>query len=321
VVRSAARTPLQFSPGAMESYSSTGYSLLGVIIQRVSGKFWGDFVREQIFQPLGMRTARINPAADKEPNRATGYYLMNDTLQTAERFSPSINSMADCCLSFTVRDLARFAIGLNHAKPLGREGLELSWTPVRLNNGGTYPYGLGWNIVEQRGFRRIGHSGSWEGFHATFQRYPDFDLTVIVLLNLGQANSEGIAVALAGLVEPKLTPPQLLRTPLAGSNPPTPLNQVLQALANRTDSPVVTPELRATFPADRSEIIASFLRAIDTWTPLGCDVVGARGISRLRSRIEHICYTKGTGKPGSLLFTVLYDKDWRAAGLDNVFGI
>jgi hypothetical protein len=267
-----------------------------------------------------MRTARVNPDADRAPNRATGYYRDGDTLQTAERFSPSINSMADCCLSFTVRDLAQFAIGLNHDKPLGGEGLKLIWTPVRLNNGGTYPYGLGWNMVEQRGYRRIGHSGSWSGFHATFQRYPDFDLTVIVLLNLGQANSEGIAVALAGLVEPRLAAPHLLPSPLS-PNPPTPINRLLQALAKNTESPLVTPELRATFPADRRQIMASFLQAIHTWTPLGCDAVGNRGITRLRSRIEHICYAKGTGPPGSMLFTVPYDKDWRAAGLDNAFGI
>jgi CubicO group peptidase (beta-lactamase class C family) len=319
LVRSAAQ-PLQFTPGDRESYSSTGYSLLGIVIHRVTGKSWGDFVREQIFQPLGMRTARVNSDPDSVPNRATGYYLAGDTLQTAERVSPSINSMADCCLSFTVRDLARFAIGLNHAKPLGQEGLKLSWTPVRLNNGGTYPYGLGWNIVEQRGYRRIGHSGAWSGFHATFQRYPDFDLTVIVLLNLGQANSEGIATSLTGLVEPRLTQPHLLPQPLP-LNPRTPINRLLRALADNTESALVTPEFKATFPADRREIIASFLQAIDTWTPLGCDAVGGRGITRLRSRIEHICYAKGTGKPGSLLFTVLYDRNWRAVAVDNVFGI
>jgi CubicO group peptidase (beta-lactamase class C family) len=319
LVRSAAQ-PLQFTPGAMESYSSTGYALLGVIIHRVTGVFWGDFVREQIFEPLGMRTARVNSNADSVPNRAIGYYLVGDTLQAADRFSPSINSMADCCLSFTVHDLARFAIGLNHAKPLGREGQELSWTPVRLNNGGTYPYGLGWNIVEQRGYRRIGHSGSWSGFHASFQRYPDFDLTVIVLLNLGQANSEGIATVLAGLVDPRLTQPHLLSIP-AGPNPATPINRLLRAIADNNESALVTPELRATFPADRRQIVASFLQAIQTWTPLGCDAVTGRGIIRLRSGIAHICYAKGTGKPGSLLFTVLYDKGWRAAGLDNVFGI
>jgi CubicO group peptidase (beta-lactamase class C family) len=319
LVRSAAQ-PLQFTPGAMESYSSTGYALLGVIIHRITGKFWGDFVREQVFQPLGMRSARVNSDLDSTPNRATGYYLAHDTLQIAKRVSPSINSMADCCLSFTARDLAQFAIGLDHAKPLGQEGLKLSWTPVRLNNGGTYPYGLGWNIVEQRGHRRIGHSGAWSGFHATFQRYPDFDLTVIVLLNLGQANSEGIATALAGLLEPRLTMPQLLPQPLS-ENPPTPISRLLAALARNSESSLATPELRSTFPADRRETIASFLQAVDTWTPLGCDSVGRRGITRLRSKIEHICYAKGTGKPGSPLFTVLYDRDWRAAGLDNVFGI
>jgi CubicO group peptidase (beta-lactamase class C family) len=320
LVRSAAQ-PLQFTPGDRESYSSTGYALLGIIIHRVSGQPWGDFVRDQIFRPLGMRTARVNSDSSSETHSATGYYLDADTLQHGEPVSPSINSMADCCLSFSVRDLARFAVGLNHAKPLGRQGLELSWTPVRLNNGGTYPYGLGWNLLEQRGYQRIGHSGAWRGFHATFQRYPDFDLTVIVLQNQSQANSEGIAVGIAGLVEPKLTRPDLLSSPIKGGNPPTPIERLLQALATKNDSSLVTHELHATFPADRREIIASFLKAIDTWTPLGCDALGSRHISRLRSSIEHICYAKGTGKPGSLLFTVLYDKNWRAAGLDNVFGI
>ncbi|HEY9013917.1 MAG TPA: hypothetical protein VIM84_02500, partial [Gemmatimonadales bacterium] len=60
---------------------------------------------------------------------------------------------------------------------------------------------------------------------------------------------------------------------------------------------------------------------IKTWTPLGCDAVGSWGIARLRSRIEYICYAKGASGQNGLLFTVLYDKSWRAAGLDNVFGI
>jgi hypothetical protein len=83
----------------------------------------------------------------------------------------------------------------------------------------------------------------------------------------------------------------------------------------------VTPEFRATFPKPRRELIAGFLKMIHTWTLLGCDNVRGRGISRLRSRIEYICYAKGTAKEGSLLFTVLYGSGWRAAGLDNVFGI
>jgi len=320
LVRSAAQ-PLEFEPGKLESYSSTGYALLGVIIHRVTGVPWGDFVKDHIFRPLAMGTAAVNSDTSVRSSRAAGYYLVNDTLQTPEPVSPSLNATADCCLSFSVRDLSKWAIGLNHGKVLGRAGLEMSWTPVRLNNGGTYPYGFGWNIVEQRGYRRIGHSGAWLGCHATLQRYPDFNLTVIVLLNLGQANSEGIAVGIAGLIEPALTPPHLLATPLKGSTPPTPIDRLLRAIASGSEGPLATPEFKDTFPEPRRGLIAGLVEGIQTWTPLGCDDVRRRGISRLRSRIEHICYTKGTAKQGSLLFTVLYGSGWRAAGLDNVFGI
>lgn len=320
LVRSAVR-PLEFTPGALESYCSTCYVLLGVIIHRVTGHPWGEFVRDHIFRPLGMRTARVNSDPDSVPRQAAGYYLVNDTLQNPDPVSPSLNAAADCCLSFSVRDLAQWAIGLNHGKVLGRAGLEMSWTPVRLNNGGTYPYGLGWNIVEQRGYRRVGHSGAWLGCHATLQRYPDFNLTVIVLLNLGQANSEGIAVGIAGLIEPALTPPHLLSHPLEGATPPTSIDRLLRGIASGSEGPLATPEFKDTFPRPRRELIGGMLEKIQTWTPLGCDHVRGRGISRLRSRIEHICYTKGTAKEGSLLFTVLYGSGWRVAGLDNVFGI
>ncbi len=320
MVRSAAQ-PLEFEPGALESYSSTGYALLGVIIHRVTGMPWSDFMRDQIFRPLGMRTARVNSDTDIVPNRSAGYYFVNDTLKNPDWVSPSINATADCCLSFTVLDLARWAIGLNHGKVLGRAGLEMSWTPVRLNNGGTYPYGFGWNIFEQRGYRRIGHSGAWRGFHATLQRYPEFDLTVIVLLNLGQVNSEGIAVGIAGLLEPALTPPHLLASRIPGATPPKPIDQLLRAIASDSESALVTPDFKASFPRPRRVLIADLLKEIDTWTVLGCDQVRGRGIARFRSRIEYICYAKGTAKQGSLLFTVLYASDWRAAGLDNFFSI
>jgi len=134
LVRSAAAQPLEFTPGDRQSYSSTGYALLGIIIHRVTGQFYGDFLREHLFRPLGMGTARVNSDADIVPNRAAGYYFAGDTLKNQDWVSPSINSTADCCLSLTVRDFAQWAIGLNHGKALSRAGREMSWTPVRLNN-------------------------------------------------------------------------------------------------------------------------------------------------------------------------------------------
>jgi CubicO group peptidase (beta-lactamase class C family) len=315
-VRSAAAQPLDFEPGDREAYSSTGYALLGVIVHRVTGVLWGDFVRDHIFRPLGMRTARVNSDIDIVPNRAAGYYLVNDTLKNQEWVSPSIGATADLGLSFSARDLAKWAMGLNHGKVLSRSALEASWTPVRLNNGGTYPYGFGWNVTQQRGYRRIGHSGSWQGFWATIQRYPDFDTTVIVLANLAQANPEGMAFGIAGLLEPVLTPPHLLHGRLPGATPPTPIDRLLHDIASGKDSREVTPGLTANTSAARRERIGGWVKAIQTWTFLGCDSVRDRHISRLGTRIQRICYAKGGAPAGNLLFSVLYGPDWRAAGFD-----
>jgi CubicO group peptidase (beta-lactamase class C family) len=319
LVRSAAAQPLEFQPGDRWSYSSIGYALLGTVIHRVTGVFWGDFLRDHVFRPLGMPTARVNSDIDIVPNRAAGYYLVNDTLNNQEWVSPSINAMADCCLSFTVRDLAQWAIGLNHGKVLSRPGLEMSWTPVWLNNGGTYPYGFGWHITQQRGYQRIGHSGAWLGFQATIQRYPDFDITVILLANLAQANPEGMAFGIAGLLEPVLTPPHLLHSRLPGATPPTPIDRLLRDIASGKNSREVTPGLTDNTSAARRERLGGWIKAIQTWTFLGCDSVRDRRISRLGTRIERICYAEGAATGGQVLFSVLYGPDWRAAGFDVYF--
>src|SRR3989442_1402482 len=159
LVRLAAQQPLEFAPGDRWNYSNTGYVLLGIVIHRVTGVFYGDFLKDHVFRPLGMRTTRIISEADIIPNRAAGYHLVNDTLKNQDWVSPSLNTTADGALYFTVRDLAHWAIGLNHWKIPSRAGLEASWTPVRLNSGGTYPYGFRWQGTQQRGNRRIGHGG------------------------------------------------------------------------------------------------------------------------------------------------------------------
>jgi CubicO group peptidase (beta-lactamase class C family) len=315
-VRSAAAQPLDFEPGDRESYSSTGYALLGVIIHRVTGMFYGNFVRDHIFRPLGMRTARINSDTDIVPNRAAGYYFENDTLKNHEWVSPSIDATADLGFSFSVRDLAHWAIGLSHGKVLSRAGLGASWTPARLNNGGTYPYGFGWYLTEQRGYRRIGHSGAWRGFRANIQRYPDFDTTVIVLANLAEASAEAIGFGIAGLMEPALIPPHLFAARLPGAAPPKSIDQLLRDIASGRDSSQVTSGLRTSMPLARREQIGGWLKAIHAWTFLGCDAVRKRWISRFGTRIERICYAKGAGLKANLLVTVLYGADWRATGLD-----
>ena len=92
------------------------------------------------------------------------------------------------------------------------------WSPVRLADGSTYPYGFGWGMDEQRGERVIEHGGSWQGFRTAIVRYPDRKLSVIVLANLAQAEPERIATTVAGLVDPALALPD----PRATVNDPDP---------------------------------------------------------------------------------------------------
>jgi CubicO group peptidase (beta-lactamase class C family) len=323
LVRLAAAQPLLFKPGASYSYSSTGYTLLGVIIRRLTGEPYGDFLRDRIFRPLDMRDARVNSDAAIVPNRSGGYRFEHGRLENRDWASPSLSATADRGLSFSARDLSRWAIALNHGKPLGRAGFQASWTPVRLNEGWSYPYGLGWQLTQQRGYRRIGHSGAWGGFQATLQRYPDFDLTVIVLTNLDEANPEGIASGIAGILEPALTPPHLLPGRLLGARPPKAIEDLLRDVAAGRDSAEVTLAFRALTPPARRERLASLLKELQARTFVGCENAAGRQMSRLDSGIEWLCYAKGPvrsgEREGSVVITVLYGAAWRVAGIDLYF--
>jgi CubicO group peptidase (beta-lactamase class C family) len=323
LVRLAAASPLLFKPGESESYSGTGYTLLGVIIHRVTGEFYGDFLRDRIFRPLDMRAARVNSDTAIVPNRSAGYRFEHGTLKNRDWTPAPLSATADRGLSLSARDLIQWAVALNHSKPLGRAGLQASWTPVRLNNGWIYPYGLGWQLTQQRGYRRVGHSGAWGGFQGTIQRYPDFGLSVIALTNLDEANPEGIASGIAGILEPVLTPPHLLPGRLPGASPRKAIKDLLRDVAAGRDSADVTPGFRALTPPARRERIARLLKGLEAWILVGCENVTSRQMWRLGTRIEWICYAKGPVREGEreghVVITVLYGAAWRAAGIDLYF--
>lgn len=127
--------PLTFAPGERWDYSNLGYVTLGILIHKVTGQFYGDFLAERVFQPLGMTTARVISEADLVPNRAASYRLVNGELKNVEWVSPTTNSTADGALYFTILDLARWDAALYTDTPLPRAVLARMWTPATLNNG------------------------------------------------------------------------------------------------------------------------------------------------------------------------------------------
>jgi len=181
--------PLAYPPGSSWEYSNLGYATLGFLIHRVTGEFYGDFLQQRIFQPLGMRSTRIISEADIVPNRSAGYRLLNGELKNQEWVSPLLNTTADGSLYFTTLDLAKWDAALYTEKLLKRSSLDLMWTPVKLKNGETNKanYGFGWEIDRRNGHRCIHHGGSWQGFETSIARYVDDHLTVIALDNLADS--------------------------------------------------------------------------------------------------------------------------------------
>lgn len=203
------KIPLEFSPGDKWSYSNLGYMTLGILIHRVSGQFYGDFLQERIFRPLNMNTARIISEADIIPNRAAGYTLVEGKLKNQEWVSPTMNSTADGSLYLSVLDMAKWDAALYTDKLLKQSALKEMWTPVRLNDGTTHGYGFGWQVGDIRGHPIIAHGGAWQGFRSYIARYPDDKLTVVVFANLRQSDPAKIAQNVAALYNPELVPPAL----------------------------------------------------------------------------------------------------------------
>ena len=187
--------PLAFAPRTKWSYSNLGYATLGILIHRVTGKFYGDFLAERIFHPLGMNTTRIISEADIIPNRAAGYRLEKGQLKNQEWVAPALNTTADGSLYFSTLDLAKWDEALYTEKLLKGSSLEEMWTPVKLLNGqpNSARYGFGWFTADVNGYHRIEHGGAWQGFKTHISRYVNDKLTVIALANLAEADPGVIA--------------------------------------------------------------------------------------------------------------------------------
>ena len=198
---------LEFPPGTRFSYSNTGYALLGFVVRKVSGRFYGGVLAERVFAPLGMKTARVIGEADIVPNRAAGYELVEDQLKNQDWVSPQLNTMADGSLYLSLLDMVAWDRGLRAKAVLKPESWQQIFTPATLRDGTRTKYGFGWRLSEQGGQKVERHAGAWQGFKTEIARFLGSDLTVIVLCNLAQAEPARFTDALAALVDPSLAKP------------------------------------------------------------------------------------------------------------------
>ncbi|UCE10341.1 MAG: beta-lactamase family protein [Candidatus Thorarchaeota archaeon] len=189
----------KFEPGERYDYSNSNYYLLGLIVERVSGKTLREFADENIFGPLGMEYTHYHDDCKMVvKNRAYGYTLREDG--KFEILMSNNEVVGDGAVFTTVDDLLLWDRNFYESKLPGGEALIKTIETVGvLNSGEPHTYAFGLVNSEYRGLPMISHGGAWAGFHAFMARFPEQRLSVITLANVGTVPAQSLALSVASL--------------------------------------------------------------------------------------------------------------------------
>ena len=298
---------LNFPPGENARYSTTNYLLLGLIIEQITGKPYGEFLKERIFVPLGMNRTQVINLAEIIPNRASGYKFENGVLRNGRYVAQTLRASADIGLMTTALDTVKWDAALNTNKIFTQSSLDGMFTPAKLKNGSVAyndwnsHFGLGWFIDDYFGHRNINHGGTFiTGFHAEISRYVDEKLTVIILTNRVQSDPYIIGMSIAGMLNSELRiPHQLELQPDVNPQRSQKLKQFLSSVASgATDSAQMTEGLRARFGYDalnfttsKSEIM-TIMKDLKSFSFISCKNVEKRKVERIGFQVKNLCSYK-----------------------------
>ncbi|MGB8321484.1 MAG: serine hydrolase domain-containing protein [Candidatus Acidiferrum sp.] len=206
----------KFAPGTSWAYSNSGYVVLGMIVAKVSGESYGDFLQHRIFQPLHMNHSLVYVKGKNEiSSRAYGHSVEHGQLRETDQSSTSA-TLGDGGVYSNVNDLAKWDEALEKHTLLSEAEMQPALTPVRLANGSEprwpdHPdddnlapgkpvaYGFGWFLNPYEGHTRMWHSGSTMGFRTVIQRFPNDDLSIVILCNRTDLNPQSLAERIAAL--------------------------------------------------------------------------------------------------------------------------
>jgi CubicO group peptidase (beta-lactamase class C family) len=201
------QTAGQFPPGSKWQYSNSGYAVLAMIVEKVSGKPFGQFLHERIFAPLKMNhTLAYEKGKNEVPHRACGHTKQKDGGWHETDQSPTSAVLGDGGIYTSVDDLEKWDRSLREHTLLSQAEMHPALTPVeptagpaKFHSGKTLSYGFGWFLDPYQGHRRMFHDGETIGFLTTIQRFPDDKLTLIVLANRTDVDPQALALRVADL--------------------------------------------------------------------------------------------------------------------------
>jgi len=191
--------PMIFTPGTKLIYCNTGYLLLGMIIEKVSGLDYSMFLDRNIFVPLQLKNTGYDIRANILPGRASGYWMRNGRMENAGYVDASIPFAAGGLYS-TVGDLYKWNEALANGSLLSDESRRAMFTPYPEAELSGMHYGYGVVISEKFGQLRYSHGGGIQGFASAIERYPRANICVVILANEDEVKSWELAGSLAGLL-------------------------------------------------------------------------------------------------------------------------
>ncbi len=173
----------KFAAGTRYDYSNTGYVLLALAVERVSGQRFADFLHDHIFVPLKMTaTVALEEGRSVVPHRAYGYRVNATGVRRTDQSNTSA-TLGDGGIYSSAIDLAQWDRALEKHTLVSAKEQQLAWTPGTLASGQKTEYGFGWFVDRDHGTLRVRHHGESRGFTNGIIRYPERRLTVVILSN------------------------------------------------------------------------------------------------------------------------------------------
>ena len=190
---------LYFTPGAQYKYSNTGYAILALVVEKISGQDYGVFLKENIFKPLKMKySVAFEEGKSTIPNRAFGYSMDNGSwVETDQSLTSAV--LGDGGIYTNTIEMTQWIKALWDYKLLGSEMQIQSWTRKKLNNGAPIEYGYGWHVEDYKNITHPHHGGSSIGFRNQLLLFPEQKLMVILLTNRNEGDPMNEAHKIADL--------------------------------------------------------------------------------------------------------------------------
>ena len=265
LVAMAGEAPLTYATGSAHQYSNLGYHLLGFVIEKVSGQHYAQFLRQRVFDPLGMTSADVIHTARPLPAMASGYTRGQDGVKPASTrmLMPGLVE-AEGGLQMSANDLAKWDAALNSGRILSQASLAQMWAPARLNDGTSIDYGLGWGLGSINGSTFVHHNGLIEGFTSEVARHAREGISIIVLVNSDVAMTGRVVSRIRAVIEPRLD-----WTIAADPRPQT--GTLLRTMVEQSARGVLqaddrfSPQFKAFLTP---EVLQSFTDYLQPWAPI-----------------------------------------------------